>query len=66
VGGVKRRFPPAMVDRVLVYADGRVVIEGMLDGSEAAQFDLANCSIAALCYNSFDEAMMTNYTWMDV
>ena len=29
-----------LCDKVRVYADGRVEIEGVLDGSEAAQFDL--------------------------
>jgi chromosome segregation ATPase len=30
----------ALCDRVLVYANRRIVIEGLLDGSEAAQFEL--------------------------
>jgi DNA invertase Pin-like site-specific DNA recombinase len=30
----------ALCDRVLVYASRRIVIEGLLDGSEAAQFEL--------------------------
>ena len=34
----------ALVDKVVVYADGQVVIEGLVDGSEAAQFDLADLS----------------------
>jgi len=42
----RRDIVRVMADRVLVYSDGRVVIEGMLDGSEAAQFDLAGSSIA--------------------
>jgi site-specific DNA recombinase len=31
-----------LCDRVRVYADGQVEIEGVLDGSEAAQFELAD------------------------
>lgn len=34
----------ALVDKVVVYADGQMVIEGLVDGSEAAQFDLADLS----------------------
>ena len=30
----------ALCDKVVVYADGRVKIEGVLDGSEAAEFEL--------------------------
>ncbi len=30
----------ALCDKVLIFADGRVRIEGMLDGNEAAQFEL--------------------------
>ena len=37
----------ALCDKIWVYADGRVEIEGVLDGSEAAQFELGNRSIAA-------------------
>jgi len=36
----RREILRALCNRVDVYADGRVVIEGLLDGSEAAQFDL--------------------------
>ena len=36
-----------LCDVVRVYADGRVEIEGVLDGSEAAQFGLGSRSIAA-------------------
>jgi len=36
----RRNIIRALVDRVVVYADGRVKIEGTLDGSEAAQFEL--------------------------
>jgi DNA invertase Pin-like site-specific DNA recombinase len=32
----------ALCDRVLIYADGRVRIEGVIDGSEAAQFELTS------------------------
>ena len=42
----------ALCGKVKVYASGQVVIGGMLDGSEAAQFELENCSIAMLCYNA--------------
>jgi chromosome segregation ATPase len=38
----RREFVRALCDKAAVYADGRVVIEGVLDGSEAAQFDLAD------------------------
>jgi hypothetical protein len=37
----RRKIIRALCDRVVVYADGRVKIEGVLDGSEATQFDLA-------------------------
>jgi hypothetical protein len=40
----RRDIVRALVDSVVVYADGRVIIEGLLDGSEAAQFDLADLS----------------------
>ncbi len=36
----RREIIRALVDRVIVYADGRVEIIGALDGSEAAQFEL--------------------------
>jgi hypothetical protein len=36
----RREILRALCNRVDVYADGRVVIKGLLDGSEAAQFDL--------------------------
>jgi site-specific DNA recombinase len=39
----RREIVRALVDRVTVYADGRVEITGALDGSEAAQFEL-RCS----------------------
>lgn len=38
----RRKIIRALCDKVLVYADGRVKIEGALDGSEAAQFELAS------------------------
>ena len=38
----RRRMIQALCDRVLLYANGRVVIEGVLDGSEAAEFELAS------------------------
>ena len=30
----------ALCDRIIIYHDGRIVIEGLLDGSEIQQFDL--------------------------
>jgi hypothetical protein len=39
----RQRIIRALCDTVYIYADGRVRIEGMLDGSEAAQFDLPTC-----------------------
>jgi hypothetical protein len=38
---VRRSVIRALCERIHLYADGRVKIEGVLDGSEAAQFDLA-------------------------
>jgi DNA invertase Pin-like site-specific DNA recombinase len=37
----QRTIIRALCDRVTVYASGKVVIDGVLDGSEAAQFELA-------------------------
>ena len=36
----RREIVRALVEKVTVYADGRVEITGALDGSEAAQFEL--------------------------
>ena len=36
----RRRIVQALCDEVVVHADGHVVIMGVLDGSEAAQFEL--------------------------
>lgn len=36
----RRSIVRALVHRVLLFSDGRVTIEGMLDGGEAPQFDL--------------------------
>jgi hypothetical protein len=38
----QRKIVRALVDKVIVYASDRVAIEGMLDGTEAARFELAN------------------------
>ena len=35
----RRKIIHALVDKVLVYADGRVVLEGVLDGSEVSLFE---------------------------
>jgi site-specific DNA recombinase len=45
----RREILRALCNRVDVYADGRVVIEGLLDGSEAAQFDLGTRWRARRC-----------------
>jgi site-specific DNA recombinase len=37
---MRKEIVRALIDKVVVYADGRVKIHGLLDGSEAAQFDL--------------------------
>jgi hypothetical protein len=36
----RREIIRALCDKVVVYADKRVRIEGVLDGTEAAQFEL--------------------------
>jgi len=36
----RQRIIRALCDKVTIYASGRVVIDGLLDGSEAAQFEL--------------------------
>lgn len=38
----RRRIIRALVDRVTLWANGRIEIEGVLDGSEAAQFEYAS------------------------
>ena len=38
----RRRIIRALCDRVTVWADGRIKIEGVLDGSEAVQFEYAS------------------------
>ena len=48
----RRKIIRALVEKVQVWADGRVKIHGLLDGSEAAQFRSAIPSIGALCYNA--------------
>jgi DNA invertase Pin-like site-specific DNA recombinase len=45
----RREILRALCNKVDVYADGRVVIEGLLDGSEAAQFDLGTRWRARRC-----------------
>ena len=37
----RRGIIRALCDKVMIYADGSIVIKGVLDGSEAAQFELA-------------------------
>jgi len=41
---IRRKIVRALCDRVYVYSDWRIRIEGMLDGSEAHQFDLVSSS----------------------
>jgi hypothetical protein len=36
----RKEIVRALCDKVIVYADRRIVIEGVLDGSEAAQFEV--------------------------
>jgi hypothetical protein len=45
------RLVRALVDQVTVYADGWVKIEGLLDGSEAAQFGSVTSPTSDLWYN---------------
>lgn len=40
--GQRQEIIRALCDRILIHANGHVEIEGLLDGSEAAQFDLGN------------------------
>jgi len=40
---IRRNIIRSLVDKVVVYADGQVEIHGLLDGSEAAQFELTSC-----------------------
>jgi len=49
---MRREIIKALVDKVKVCANGQVEIVRLLDGSEAAQFELGGCPIAALCYNA--------------
>jgi hypothetical protein len=44
---IRREIIRALVDKVVVYASGEVKIYGLLDGSEAAQFDLADLSTSS-------------------
>jgi DNA invertase Pin-like site-specific DNA recombinase len=41
---IRRTIVRALCDRVYVYSDWRIRIEGMLDGGEAREFDLASSS----------------------
>ena len=36
----RKKIIQALCEKVIIYSDRRIVIEGMLDGSEAAQFEL--------------------------
>jgi len=48
----RQRIVRALCDKVTIYADGRIVIDGLLDGSEAAQFELPTpstcCTVRSL------------------
>ena len=38
----RRKIIHALVDKAIIYADGRVVLEGVLDGSEVSLFESDN------------------------
>ena len=40
----------ALCDRIVIYAGGRIVVEGLLDGSELSQFELHSTCIAWLSH----------------
>jgi len=40
--GARQKIIRALCDTIYIYADGRVKIEGVIDGSEAPQFNLVN------------------------
>ena len=48
---IRQGIIKALVEKVTVWASGQVKIEGLLDGSEAAQFDLPVCTNRRLWYH---------------
>ena len=44
----RQKITRALVDKVIVFHNGHVEIEGLLDGSEASQFELATSTIRSI------------------
>jgi hypothetical protein len=45
----------SIVDQVVIYSDGRVRVEGLLDGGEASQFELG--------LSSTPTGLLLRYVW---